>query len=564
MQNNSISPSVPNKSNPTPEVENVRAFYNKNSINFSRMVPDSVARSHNLSLAARMGIQPGNYIFDAGCGAGIPAIHIAQSFPGTRIDGLTISEGEAAEAQIRIAQANLVDRVRVQVGDFHAPPFPDEVFDVVFFNDSIKYSNQVSQVLAAVKRVLRPGGTLYITGLFVKEPPLSPLEQRALDEINQQEMQGSHVIPLKKLVEFVQQAGFQAIEYDENQTVKMPALALRLASANFLHPHLPLFFGDIKAVKPARAITQNRIQRSGVTSSPAWNRHEENLRYIEDHKQIFDIEKTYPLNLFEEFIAKQRKGKGGSISCCCNIEKERYYPSRFAYLSEVRVSDPAMKLLDIEDFLSFSHRIEESPQIQIDRSLLQQFLATDVDPSKVDMVTVGVDVRPELRDSRIKLYLSIREYPEKIAIAIALCGEQRDWEKLIVNGTLLVGFDFFFDNRAAVEVYPTFYPADLQRSDVQAYLTSRLPAKALPLLYESRTVQIGISKDNDSDILYFNNFKSPNSAVDYLKNEMVKQVHSHYRNRVFNDLYLGIPESEFYTNSIQRVKMYYHMNKFVN
>jgi cyclopropane fatty-acyl-phospholipid synthase-like methyltransferase len=106
MQNNSISPSVPTQSSPTSEAEKVRAFYNKNSINFSRMVPDPVARSHNLDLAARMGIQPGNYIFDAGCGAGIPAIHIAQSYPGTRIEGITISEVEAAEAQIRIAQAN--------------------------------------------------------------------------------------------------------------------------------------------------------------------------------------------------------------------------------------------------------------------------------------------------------------------------------------------------------------------------------------------------------------------------------------------------------------------------
>lgn len=564
MQNNSISPSVPTQSSPTSEVKKVRAFYNKNSINFSRMVPDPVARIHNLDLAARMGIQPGNYIFDAGCGAGIPAIHIAQSYPGTRIEGITISEVEAAEAQIRIAQANLVDRVRVQVGDFHAPPFPNEVFDVVFFNDSIKYSNQVSQVLAEAKRVLRPGGTLYITGFFVKEPPLSPLEQQSLDEAKQQEMYGSHVITIKKTVEFVEQAGFQSIEYDENQAMTMPALAFRLICENLLHPNSPLFFGEIKAVKPAKINTQNRIQPAGVSSSPARNRHEENLRYIEEHKQIFEIENSYPLNLFEEFVGKQRKGKGGTISCCCNIEKERCYPSRFAYLSEVFVSDPALKLLDIEDFLSFSHRLEERPELQINRSLLQQFLATGLDPSKVDMVTVGVDVRPELRHSRIKLYFSIRDYPEKIAIAIALCGEQRDWEKLIVNGTLLVGFDFFFDNRAAVEVYPTFSPADLQRADVQAYLTSRLPAKALPLLYESRSVQIGISNDNDSDILYFNNFKSPNSAVDYLKNETVKQIHSRYRNRAFHDLYLGIPESEFYADSIQRVKMYYHMNNFVN
>ncbi|MEG4440452.1 DUF5838 family protein [Microcoleus sp. AT9_B5] len=564
MQNNSISPSVPTKSNLTPEVENVRAFYNKNSINFSRMVPDPVARSHNLSLAARMGIQPGNYIFDAGCGAGIPAIHIAQSFPGTRIEGITISEVEAAEAQIRIAQANLVDRVRVQVGDFHAPPFPDEVFDVVFFNDSIKYSNQVSQVLAAVKRVLRPGGTLYITGLFVKEPPLSPLEQRSLDEINQQEMQGSHVIPLKNLVEFVRQAGFQALEYDENQMVKMPALALRLASANFLHPHLPLFFGDIKAVKPARAIAQNRRQPSGVTSSLTRNRHEENLRYIENHKQIFDIENSYLLNLFEEFVGKQQKDQGGSIACGCNIEKDRSYPARFYYCFESLPSNPAAKLLDLEAFLSFCHHIEKRPEFRINRRLLQQFLATGLDPSKILNMSFGVDVRPEPRHSRIKLYLLIRNDPEKIAIATALCGEQRDWEQLIVNATLLVGFDFFFDNRAAVEVYPTFYPADLQRPDVQAYLTSTRPAKALTLIDESKWFQIGISDENDSDVLYFNSVKSPNSFVGKLGNEMVKQVHAHYQNRVFHDLYIGIPESEFSAESIQRAKMYYMMNDLMN
>lgn len=563
MQNNSLSPSVPTKSNPTPEVENVRAFYNKNSINFSRMVPDPVARSHNLSLAARMGIQPGNYIFDAGCGAGIPAIHIAQSFPGTRIEGITISEVEAAEAQIRIAQANLLGRVRVQVGDFHAPPFPDEVFDVVFFNDSIKYSNRVPQVLAEAKRVLRPGGTLYITGLFVKEPPLSPLEQRSFDEINQYELKTSYVIPLKNLVEFVQQAGFQAIEYDENQTVKMPALALRLASANFLHPHLPLFIGDIKAVKPAIAITQNRRQPSGVISSPAWNRHEENLRYIEDHKQIFDIENSDLLNLFEEFIGKQQRDKGGSIACGCNIEKDRSYPARFYYCFEDLPSNPAAKLLDLEAFLSFCHHIEKRPELRINRRLLQQFLATGLDPSKIRM-SFGIDVRPELRHSRIKLYIRIRNYPEKIAIATALCGEQRDWEKLIVNGTLLVGFDFFFDNRAAVEVYPTFYPADLQRPDVQAYLTSTLPAKALPLIDESKWFQLGISDENDSDVLYFNSVKSPNSFVDNLGNEMVKQVHAHYRNRVFHDLYIGIPESEFSAESIQRAKIYYMMNDFMN
>ncbi|MGE5656399.1 MAG: DUF5838 family protein [Actinomycetota bacterium] len=563
MQNNSITSSDLTQSHPTTETEKARAFYNKNSLNFSRMVPDPVARAHNLSLAARMGIQPGNYIFDAGCGAGIPAIHIAQSFPGTRFEGITISEVEAAEAQIRIAQANLVDRVRVQVGDFHAPPFPDEVFDVVFFNDSIKYSHQVPQLLAEVKRVLRPGGTLYITGLFVKEPPLSPQEEAALSEFEQL-IQGSQFITLKKTVAFVEQAGFQAIEYDKDQTVKMPALTWRLAVTKSLSPHLPLHFGDIKAVQPAKVKIQNPKQNCVLISSSARDRHQENLRYIEEHQQIFDIENSYLLNFFKEFIREQRKDKGGIIACCCNVEKDRSYPARFYHAFEFNLPNPGMKLLDIEDFLAFSRRLEENPEVQIDRRLLQQFLATGLDPNKVQTVSFGIDVRPELRHSRIKLYLTIKDYPEKIATALALCGEQRDWKNLIVNGILMVGFDFFFNNRAAVEVYPSFSSADLQRPSVQAYLAERLPVRAFQILRESGSFQIGISDENDSDVLYFHQFKSANSMVDYLGNEGVKQVHSHYRNRVFQDLCLGIPEAEFYGHSIQRVKMYYHMNKFIN
>ena len=68
MNGNSINPSVPLPEDRIPGVEKVRTFYDKNPIQLSRIVPDEVARSHNLGLAARAGIQPGDYIFDAGCG----------------------------------------------------------------------------------------------------------------------------------------------------------------------------------------------------------------------------------------------------------------------------------------------------------------------------------------------------------------------------------------------------------------------------------------------------------------------------------------------------------------
>ncbi|MCC3512357.1 MAG: PatA/PatG family cyanobactin maturation protease [Microcoleus sp. PH2017_17_BER_D_A] len=267
MHNNVINPSVSLQENKTSKNEILRTLYNDNPLNLSVKLPEEIARAHNLGLAIRAGIQPEDYIFDAGCGMAIPAIHIAQSLPRTCFEGIAISEVEVAEAQNRIAKANLVDRIRVQVGDFHAPPFPDEVFDVAFFNDSIKYSNPYSQVLAEANRVLRPGGSLYIAGLFVKESPLSSLEQQSLNKAKEKSgvLYGSNIICLKPMMEFVEQAGFQILEYDDKQAVKMPGFALFMDQANHLYPNIPLICADIKAVKPISSKVKNSLQKQVKT-----------------------------------------------------------------------------------------------------------------------------------------------------------------------------------------------------------------------------------------------------------------------------------------------------------
>ncbi len=297
-----------------------------------------------------------------------------------------------------------------------------------------------------------------------------------------------------------------------------------------------------------------------VTYNTVVTHSEENLRYIGEHKRAFDIEYLYPIDIFEDFVQKQKWGCG--IYCCCNIDRDRLYPARFDLSFDRILLDKGHLQHDFKAALSFLHRVEERPGVKLDYHLLQQFIGAGLDPNRFKWINVGVDAQTQLNDSRLKLYITIENYPEKEATAIALCGENRDWAKLLVSHQLLIGFDFFLDGRTDIELYPTFGPEDLQRADVQTYLRSILPARALPLLDKCPSFQMGISKSNESDALYFNHPIDPNDFVDNLGNEMAKKVHGYYRNQPVKELLVGIPASEFLANSLRKVKMYYRMTEF--
>ncbi len=223
-----------------------RQLYNLARFNQNKDISDSWVRSHNLNLAKQAGIKPGNYILDAGCGAGIPALQIAQEFPGIRIEGITSSQTQAQDARGRVQASGLGDRIQIRVGDFNYLPFPNGVFDVAFFNESIKYSKNLTQVLAEVYRVLRPGGQLYITDLVSQELPLTEQQQRELAKLNQDLI--CHIYPISELAKAGQQTGFQNIEFGDF-TKQLPTGDMR--KLWLLNPaaNLPVYYGEIKASK---------------------------------------------------------------------------------------------------------------------------------------------------------------------------------------------------------------------------------------------------------------------------------------------------------------------------
>ncbi|HWG86025.1 MAG TPA: class I SAM-dependent methyltransferase, partial [Deinococcales bacterium] len=141
-------------------------------------------RATNHWMASRAGLRSGMRVLDAGCGAGGPALDVARLLPGLTVEGVTLS-GEQAAAGARLAcDAGLHDRVRLTVADYHSLPFADESFDAVLFLESAGYSPDLARALLEARRVLRPGGLLYLKDAFRLERDLSPQEAVELAEFN--------------------------------------------------------------------------------------------------------------------------------------------------------------------------------------------------------------------------------------------------------------------------------------------------------------------------------------------------------------------------------------------
>uniref|UniRef100_UPI0028A8BC0E PatA/PatG family cyanobactin maturation protease n=1 Tax=Planktothrix agardhii TaxID=1160 RepID=UPI0028A8BC0E len=248
-------------------IQDVGTTYQSGLLNIDTEDIEVAARATNLYLAEQAGIKPGDYVLDAGCGAGGPAIDIAQNIPNVKIEGITISKEQAKTAHKLIQQAGLEERVHIQVGDYHNLPFGDNVFDVVYFFESNGYAYNRPGLFTEVYRVLRPGGNLYIKDVFSKEPPLSEQEQEDLAEFDR--IYCYVTISPSQMAKEIQLADFEQLEWHDLSeilsTEKFTKAMLNSPNedqtlTNFGKYHyrefqdLPVFFGEIKAHKPVAVL----------------------------------------------------------------------------------------------------------------------------------------------------------------------------------------------------------------------------------------------------------------------------------------------------------------------
>lgn len=117
-------------------------------------------------------------VLDVASGSGTSAFELAR-IRRCEVVGVDLSPESVAAAADGAAQAGLDDRIRFQVGDAEALPFPDGSFDGALCECSLCLFPAKEAALSEIARVLRPGARLALSDVTAIGERL-PVELRTL------------------------------------------------------------------------------------------------------------------------------------------------------------------------------------------------------------------------------------------------------------------------------------------------------------------------------------------------------------------------------------------------
>ncbi len=124
-------------------------------------VSAQLSRERKRRVYQQMGVGPGSWVLDVGCGVGVDTIPLAQIVgPTGKVVGIDIDEATIAEAQRRAEEAGVSAWTEHRVADAAHIPFDDDTFDACHSERLFMHLTNPDEILDEIIRVTKPGGRI--------------------------------------------------------------------------------------------------------------------------------------------------------------------------------------------------------------------------------------------------------------------------------------------------------------------------------------------------------------------------------------------------------------------
>lgn len=187
-------------------------------------------RPGGLELTAEMAqlcaLSPGKRVLDLGCGVGSTASYLAAGW-GVEMVGVDATPDFLEEARARDP------RLTWLLGRGEEIPCTDGSFDAVFAECLLSIVDDPARVLAEIRRVLKPGGYLALTDIYLRLPELAPSRETVARATC---LHGA--LGRAETISRVEEAGFAILAWED----RSDALKVLTASLIFSYGSLDAFW----------------------------------------------------------------------------------------------------------------------------------------------------------------------------------------------------------------------------------------------------------------------------------------------------------------------------------
>ena len=156
----------------------------------------------------------GERVLEAGCGTGAQTLALARNSPGVKLTSIDINPASLAMAEMRLTGAGL-GQVTFRQADILALPFPEGSFDHVFACFVLEHLSAPDAALAALRYVLRPGGSLTVIegdhGSVLFHPENAAARHAIACQVELQRRAGGDAMIGRRLSALLRDAGFEAV-----------------------------------------------------------------------------------------------------------------------------------------------------------------------------------------------------------------------------------------------------------------------------------------------------------------------------------------------------------------